>query len=139
MALPLPGPLHADPTGVVSAACGPVRSVADLSAPMRRARGMLRTALLDVELGPWDERIVAWLDGWDVSVVATVASLLRRAFEAGQVLSRVETGGDVRAAIAGARLVVDDETAEARQALSALVDRLEQVRAGAVPDDPCCG
>jgi hypothetical protein len=34
--------------------------------------------LAGIELGEWDERIVAWLAGWDWSTVGTIASWLWR-------------------------------------------------------------
>jgi hypothetical protein len=37
-----------------------------------------------VQLGGQDQRIIDWLAGWDNDVVVTVASLLRRAFLAGE-------------------------------------------------------
>ncbi|WP_410662104.1 hypothetical protein [Amycolatopsis sp. lyj-84] len=43
----------------------------------------LTEALDGVELGDHDRRIVAWLAGWDVPTVGTVASLFYRAREAG--------------------------------------------------------
>lgn len=41
-------------------------------------RAALLAALKGVELGAYDERIVAWLAGWDVPVVAAVISLMLR-------------------------------------------------------------
>lgn len=38
----------------------------------------IRSALDGVELGAHDERIVAWLAGWDIPTAVTVASLLLR-------------------------------------------------------------
>jgi uncharacterized iron-regulated membrane protein len=42
-------------------------------------RAALLAALHGVQLGAYDERIVRWLAGWDMPVVATVVSLLWRA------------------------------------------------------------
>ena len=47
--------------------------------PVEERRAALLTALDGVALGAYDERIVHWLAGWDVPVVAAVVSLLWRA------------------------------------------------------------
>lgn len=52
----------------------------------------IRAALGDLELGAYDERIVAWLAGWDTPTVATVCSWLHR----------------VRAAAVEGRIVLDE-------------------------------
>ncbi|MBV8540292.1 MAG: hypothetical protein JO364_19610 [Pseudonocardiales bacterium] len=41
-------------------------------------RAVLLAALDGIALGAYDERIVRWLAGWDVSVVAAIVSLLWR-------------------------------------------------------------
>jgi hypothetical protein len=52
---------------------------------------MWRVALLNVGLlGAWDREIAAWIDGKDAGIIATVASLLRRAGKAGVVAGRRE-------------------------------------------------
>ncbi|WP_217197086.1 hypothetical protein [Streptomyces buecherae] len=43
----------------------------------RALRAELRAA--GVELGAYDERIIAWLTGWEWSTVAVVTSLIHRA------------------------------------------------------------
>ena len=58
------GPLHTEPAGFMVAA---------------EQRELLVEALVGVELGAWDERIVSWLAGWETGTVVTVASWLRRA------------------------------------------------------------
>ncbi|MBV8541924.1 MAG: hypothetical protein JO063_07800 [Pseudonocardiales bacterium] len=47
--------------------------------PAEERRTALLAALDGVQLGAYDERIVQWLAGWDVPVVAAIVSLLRRA------------------------------------------------------------
>lgn len=90
--LPLAGPLEEDPTNAVEfLAAEPSRildGVQDRALAM--ARTMLASAVVDLERGAWDERVIEWLAGKDVSVIATVASLLRRAFEAGVAAGRSE-------------------------------------------------
>jgi hypothetical protein len=34
--------------------------------------------LAGIELGAWDRRIAAWLAGWDVATVVTIASWIER-------------------------------------------------------------
>lgn len=83
--VPLPGPLALDPTTAVAelaAAAGvPVGQV---------AREMLTAAVAGLPRGMWDEQVLRWLGDRDVSVVATVASLLRRAWLAGIATGRAE-------------------------------------------------
>ncbi|MBL8926938.1 MAG: hypothetical protein JNM77_11965 [Pseudonocardia sp.] len=45
----------------------------------RRARARAAGPLAGVELGTYDERIVAWLARWDVPTVGALVSLLGRA------------------------------------------------------------
>lgn len=47
----------------------------------RRSHARLLAALIaaDVELGDYDQRIVAWLAGWEPETVEAVADLIRRA------------------------------------------------------------
>jgi hypothetical protein len=47
--------------------------------PVEERRAALLAALDGVALGAYDKRIVHWLVGWDVPVVAAVVSLLWRA------------------------------------------------------------
>ena len=53
-----------------------VRDVAVVRADYLAA---LREPLAGIPLGAYDERLLAWLAGWDVPTVGTVASLLHRA------------------------------------------------------------
>jgi hypothetical protein len=39
----------------------------------------LHAPLAGIELGAYDERILAWIAGWDTPTVVTIASLLHRA------------------------------------------------------------
>jgi hypothetical protein len=48
-------------------------------------RAALAEAFAGVELGAYDRRVIEWLAGWDCPTVATVASLVIRAREAGGV------------------------------------------------------
>jgi hypothetical protein len=43
----------------------------------------IHEALAGVELGDYDERMIAWLAGWDVATVGGVVSLLDRVRAAG--------------------------------------------------------
>lgn len=72
--IPLPGPLHTEPLEVDHA-----RAVAQLSEATQR-----------LPWGAFDDRIRLWLGGKDASVVATVASWLRRASEQGTAAGRTE-------------------------------------------------
>jgi hypothetical protein len=47
--------------------------------PKEERQTALLAALGKIQLGAYDERIVHWLVGWDVPVVAAVVSLLWRA------------------------------------------------------------
>ncbi|MGH3868251.1 MAG: hypothetical protein ACRDQ4_19460 [Pseudonocardiaceae bacterium] len=47
--------------------------------PADERREALLAALDGVQLGAYDKRIVSWLAGWDVPVVAALVSLLCRA------------------------------------------------------------
>jgi hypothetical protein len=44
--------------------------------PVEERRAALLAALDGVALGAYDQRIVGWLAGWDMPVVAAVVSLL---------------------------------------------------------------
>lgn len=52
-------------------------------ADSQAARRMLMTALSDLQMGTWDVEIRSWLLGKDPEVVATIASWLVRAWQAG--------------------------------------------------------
>ena len=60
---PLPGPLHEQPRGLDQV----------------EARAMLAAAVLGMDLGTYDRRILAWLSGWDQPTVAAIASIIHRA------------------------------------------------------------
>jgi hypothetical protein len=64
-------------------------------APAEERRAALVSALEGVELGAYDQRIVAWLAGWDVPIVATVISLLLRVRKAAARQDR-RGGGELR-------------------------------------------
>jgi len=82
----LAGPIDTDPTVAVFL-LGELADKAERLAALGRA-------LAGVELGAYDRRILEWLAGWDLSVVATVLSLLYRARAAG--LERERPAGTVR-------------------------------------------
>jgi hypothetical protein len=64
---------------------GPVE-VAPLGfVPAVEQQRILVEVLVGVELGVWDQRMVAWLAGWDAATVLTVASWIVRARERGPV------------------------------------------------------
>lgn len=99
--LPLPGPLQRDPTSEVqrlalaainpNSGAGPAQKQAQVVLTSQRlADAMLFSALAGINLGDWDGQIINWLREKDVSVVATVASLLRRDLEAGVESGRRE-------------------------------------------------
>ena len=62
---------------------GPVEAAPGGFVPRAEQRQILVEALVGVELGAWDERIVEWLAGWDACTVLTIASLLVRARDSG--------------------------------------------------------
>ncbi|MGB6162062.1 MAG: hypothetical protein WBF75_05750 [Pseudonocardiaceae bacterium] len=64
------GPVQVAPLGFVPA--------------VEQAR-ILAEVLAGVELGAWDQRMVAWLAGWDAATVLTIASWIVRAREMGPV------------------------------------------------------
>jgi len=62
-------------------------------APARRT-AMLTQALQGVELGTWDERILAWLAHWcDTPTFLAILGLVERAHHAGQRPQQREEGG----------------------------------------------
>lgn len=119
--LPLPGPLDQDPTTVLVRMAAPraaaVGQLVDSTDPGRQvARQMLTTAVAGLPRGMWDEQILRWLAGRDVSLVATVASLLRRAWQAGIATGRAE------------RVEEHQAVQEMRTLLAALTGELEDAR-----------
>ncbi|MGH3710582.1 MAG: hypothetical protein ACRDRU_14510 [Pseudonocardiaceae bacterium] len=56
-------------------------------------RAALVAALEGVELGAYDERVLDWLAGWEVPVVAGVVSLLLRVRKAATHQARHHRGG----------------------------------------------
>jgi hypothetical protein len=124
--LPLPGPLEEDPTGEVYELAGPDAHNPRTNRPLELSRTMLRTALVDVERGAYDERIIAWLAGWDVSTIATVASLFCRCYEAGSAAGRAERSEErptVKRLRANIARLVDDLGTLQREAREAEADR----------------
>ena len=91
---PLPGPIAVDPSSELLdlASPGSSGSVPDTSVPdtSAAARAMLAAALDGIQLGAYDEQVIAWLQVRDASTVAVVASLLRRAWTAGLAAGRME-------------------------------------------------
>lgn len=85
-------------------------------APQGTADAMRRQVLLDaldgVELGAYDHQIMTWMAQWDGPTVATVASWLLRARQAG----RAEAAREQGTAHAGAPTVRPDDPAADRQA-----------------------
>jgi hypothetical protein len=60
---PLPGPLNDRPRGI---------SPDD-------SRAMFAAAVLGLDLGEYDRRILAWISGWDEPTLAAIASIIHRA------------------------------------------------------------
>ena len=144
--LPLPGPLHQDPTSEVhrlalaavgpSTGAGPAQKQAAVGVTAQRvADAMLFAAFADLELGEWDAQIVNWLRVKDVSVVATLASLARRCFEAGaragraEVVDEVPLVGHLRASVAALEDDLRDRNARVGELL-----RSRDVARGEVED-----
>lgn len=67
MTAPLPGPIDEAPWP-----------------PETEARAMLTTAVEGLPLGDYDRRILAWVEGWDSPTIATLASIIGRARQAGE-------------------------------------------------------
>jgi hypothetical protein len=61
---------------------------------VQERRATLLAALQGVPLGAYDRRIVCWLAGWDVPIVATVVSLLGRVHQTAVQARR--SGGESR-------------------------------------------
>lgn len=69
------GPLNQEPFGAITPFYGQ-----SLWSANRQA---LEDALTGLELGTWDEGILAWLSRWEPSTVATICAWLYRARAAG--------------------------------------------------------
>ena len=79
-------PDHPVPRGSVPLTHGPYehQPPETFIAPARRT-AMLTTALQGVNLGTWDERILAWLAHWcDTPTFLAILGMLQRARHAGQ-------------------------------------------------------
>ena len=64
-------------------------------ADVEERRAALLAALQGVQLGAYDQRVLDWLAGWDVPVVAAVVSLLHRVRKAATLQAR-RGGGEPR-------------------------------------------
>lgn len=64
---------------------GPVRVAPPGFVPAAEQARILAEVLAGLELGVWDQRMVAWLAGWDAATVLTIASWIVRARERGPV------------------------------------------------------
>ena len=62
---------------------GPVEVAPPGFLPAAEQKVILAEVLAGVELGAWDQRMVAWLAGWDAATVLTIASWIARAREMG--------------------------------------------------------
>ena len=82
--LPLPGPLAQDPTPVLAELAGSV----DLAPGL--ARTMLASATVELARGVFDDAALAVVSGLEPGTIAAVASLFRRAWQAGASAGRVE-------------------------------------------------
>jgi hypothetical protein len=61
---------------------------------VQERRAALLAALQGVQLGSYDRRIVCWLAGWDIPIVAVVVSLLGRVHQTAAQARR--SGGESR-------------------------------------------
>jgi hypothetical protein len=57
---------------------GPVEAAPRGFVPEGERAEILAGVLAGIELGAWDRRIAAWLAGWDVVTVVTIASWIER-------------------------------------------------------------
>jgi hypothetical protein len=57
---------------------GPIDHAPWVCSPFCEKWEAIAQALVGVELGAWDERVVAWLAGWDSPTVVPVVSWLWR-------------------------------------------------------------
>jgi hypothetical protein len=64
---------------------GPVEVAPPWFVPRVEQQLILAEVLAGVELGAWDQRMVAWLAGWGAATVLTIASWIVRARERGPV------------------------------------------------------
>ena len=64
---------------------GPVEVAPPGFVPAVEQARILAEVLSGVELGVWDQRMVAWLAGWDAATVLTIASWIVRARGMGPV------------------------------------------------------
>jgi hypothetical protein len=85
---------------------GPINKAPGGCSPRDVLAAALHEPLANIELGTYDERILAWLAGWDDPTVMTIASLLHRA-RAAQPLPAAEAVTISRAEFA--RLTQADE------------------------------
>lgn len=69
---------------------GPIDKAPGGCSPRSVLAAALREPLAGIELGTYDERILAWLAGWDDPTVMTIASLLHRA-RAAEPLAAADT------------------------------------------------
>ena len=78
---------------------------------------MLASAVIDIDRGAFDDQVITWLAGQDVSVIATVASLLRRCWQAGSEIGRAEVV-DEAPAVAAAQAEAADLARRLKQAIA---------------------
>jgi hypothetical protein len=64
---------------------GPVEVAPPWFVPRVEQERILAEVLASVELGAWDQRMVAWLAGWGAATVLTIASWIVRARGMGPV------------------------------------------------------
>ncbi|MBV9163025.1 MAG: hypothetical protein JO309_10325 [Pseudonocardiales bacterium] len=69
------------PRGLSGVPGGPVEVAPVGFVPAVEQARILAEVLSGMELGAWDQRIVAWLAGWDAATVLTIASWVVRARE----------------------------------------------------------
>lgn len=102
---------------------------------------MLAEALKDVDQGAWDHEVVDWLGRKDAQTVATVASLLRRAFEAGLSAGRAERAEELPAKRWGQGPDIESRLLEVMDLLRQDAEQRAGVDAGdmAVVEDPVYG
>jgi DNA-binding transcriptional regulator YhcF (GntR family) len=90
---PLAGPCDQDPTVLVyELAQGRGDDDGGAARAHQVARAMLAAAVVDLPRGGWDEQVLTWLARWDISVVATVASLMHRCRLAGAATTPAAAG-----------------------------------------------
>lgn len=93
--VPLAGPLGVEPLDLRRDALPRADFAGDVNPAGALARAMLDAALDGVVLGSYDQRIITWLKDWDAPTVATLASILRRAWTAGTDVGRAERVDEV--------------------------------------------